>query len=189
MEPKWQWLCNGWFSAFGPQKNYLCWGSSTTPSSWWVEIVTPQQQNHQQQNPQCISLQYFLGFCSAVHSLQKEVSLSSFRIKHFLPKCFISFGARVNFIKLLFWKDEFYLVLSTTYFKNNNNTFDSVCSHVSIITYDRRRNHSIRNLSSTAVYPSVTSETTARICVTGKQTELFPSETGSCFFLCTLKND
>lgn len=44
MEPKWQWLCNGWFSAFGPQKNYLCWGSSTTPSSWWVEIVTPQQQ-------------------------------------------------------------------------------------------------------------------------------------------------
>lgn len=37
LEPKWQWLCDGWVSAFGSKKNYLCWRSSTAPPSWWVE--------------------------------------------------------------------------------------------------------------------------------------------------------
>lgn len=36
---------------------------------------------------------------------------------------------------------------------------------------------------------SVTSQITAGNCVTGNQTELFPSKTGSCFFLRSLKNE
>lgn len=37
LEPEWQWLCDGWVSAFGSKKNYLCWRSSAAPPSWWVE--------------------------------------------------------------------------------------------------------------------------------------------------------
>lgn len=63
-------------------------------------------------------------------------------LNFFSPNALFSYGTRVNFIKLLFSKDEFYLVFSTTYFKNNNNTFGSVHSHASQHCYVWQRKKS-----------------------------------------------
>ena len=59
---------------------------------------------------------------------------------------------------------------------------------VSIVS-TTKRSHPIRSLSHAAVCPPATSLTTARSCVTGNQTELFPRETGSDFFLGRLKTE
>lgn len=59
---------------------------------------------------------------------------------------------------------------------------------VSIVTCDKKKSPHQKSLPA-AVCPPATSQTTARSCVTGNQTKLFPRETGSDFFLGSLKNE